>query len=870
MDLVADGGARMAGSATRVVVDGDVTVDWSLARGQWAGQAIGHGGVAVSHQVGGAALLADLVAQVASLSGDGADVVGPTLPATVGPGDPGFHHSWAQWSQSAGGGGGWWLERNLGITPTAGDGPARRLEPDVASLVVLDDAGLGFRDRPDRWPAVVASQVPGPWVLVKMSAPLAGGALWDHLFRWHRERLVVVVRVEDLRASQAQISRGLSWERTAQDLVWELMYNRDISALSRCAHVVVSFGAAGAVLASRQAPSAVTGDHPAFWLVFDPKVMEGEWEHERPGGVIGGTTTLTAFLAHALTGDPDPGQLCMAVAEGLTATRNLHEGGYESDTHGRLRYPVARVAEAGSKPDGLFDRVAVRDPGGASSVPGPSARGGSWTILEQTYPEALDHVARQVVVEGPGAVLRGVPHGRFGNLLTVDRHEIEALRAIRALMEQYCGLDQVTSPLSIAVFGPPGSGKSFGVTEVAKSLLPGRITKLEFNLSQLGSPDDMIDALHQVRDTALSGEVPLVFWDEFDTPLRGQPLGWLRYFLAPMQDGKFRQGQIVHPIGRAVFVFAGGTASSISEFGRDLSEEQQRAAKQPDFVSRLRGYLDVLGPNPRPADGEPGADRFYQLRRAILLQSLLRRKAPRLIHGAERRGTLSLDPGVLHAFLEVPRYRHGARSMEAIIDMSQLGGYDSFQRSCLPSQAQLDLHVDGRHFLALVQRLDLSGELLEQLAAAAHVVFCEDLIRRGYRPGPVHDEDRKISPKLLPYDELSEQDKEQNRATVRDIPDKLARAGYIMAPARSEEAGVGFPADVLEQLARDEHDRWMSAKVAAGWSYGTPTDEEAKRHEAILSWAELPEGQKDKDRAVVTGIPALLGRCGYAVVPVPA
>jgi hypothetical protein len=404
---------------------------------------------------------------------------------------------------------------------------------------------------------------------------------------------------------------------------------------------------------------------------------------------------------------------------------------------------------------------------------------------------------------------------------------------------------------------------------VASSLLPDRITKLEFNLSQLGSPDDLIDALHQVRDASLGGKIPLVFWDEFDTSLDGQKLGWLRYFLAPMQDGAFRQGQIAHPIGRAVFVFAGGTAPSRGKFGQDLKEAEQRKTKLPDFVSRLRGYLDVLGPNPS-ADDEPGVDLFDQLRRAILLNSLLRRKAPKLIHGPKGQETLRLDPGVLQAFLEVSRYHHGARSMEAIIDMSQLGGYSSFQRSSLPSEAQLNLHVNGRQFLALVQRLELPGDLIEQLAVAAHDAFRDDLIRRGYRPGPVHDEVRKFSPKLCPFNELSDEDKEQNRASVRDIPAKLAWVGYTMASAKSAEANTSFSPDVLEQLARYEHDRWVRAKLAAGWVYGTPTSQENKRHEAIVSWEELPENQKDKDRASVAGIPRLLGRCGYAVISVSA
>ncbi len=858
-------------SAPVVVVDGDVTINWNLAHGAHDGGAAGLGGARASCQAGGAVLLAGLVAQVAGRCGQVIELARPPDPDGAVPGDPRFHHSWALWSPSPQGGA-WRAERLLGVTRAAVDAPAGRLGTGTAGLVVIDDAGLGFRDRPDCWPAAIAGEDPGPWVLVQMSAPVASGPLWEHLQRWHRDRLVVVVRAGDLRRSQVQISRGLSWERTAQDLAWELTNNPAVRGLAECAHVVVLFGAAGAVVVSRQDTAAATGGRPAFSLIFDPKVMEGEWERDRPGTVVGCTATVTAFVAATLIGDRGHDELAGGVAAGLTALRDLHEGGYEAGDGGQLTFPAARVAAAGGRPGGSFDRVAVRDPARLlarpAAAPGQPALRGFWTILEEAYPHALDDIARQVVVQGPG-VLRGVPHGRFGNLLTVDRHEIEALRAIRGLMEQYCGLDHAGQPLSIAVFGPPGSGKSFGVAQVAASLLPGRIGKLEFNLSQLRSPDDLTDALHQVRDTSLAGKIPLVFWDEFDTPLDGQPLGWLRYFLAPMQDGAFRQGQIVHPIGRAVFVFAGGTAASISEFGRDLTGEQLRAAKQPDFVSRLRGYLDVLGPDPHPAAGEPGDDRFHRLRRAILLQSMLRRKAPQLIGRAGGLDTLSLDPGVLRAFLEVPRYRHGARSMEAVIEMSQLTGRSSFQRSSLPSQAQLDLHVDGRRFLALVQRPDLSGQLLEQLAEAAHDVFRQDLLQRGYQPGPAHDEDRRISPRLCPFGELAEEDKEQSRATVRDIPGKLARAGYLMAPAKSEEASTGFPGGLLDELARDEHDRWMAAKTAAGWAYGPHTDELARRHDALLPWDDLPESQKDKDRALVIGIPAILSRCGYAVIPVP-
>ena len=93
----------------------------------------------------------------------------------------------------------------------------------------------------------------------------------------------------------------------------------------------------------------------------------------------------------------------------------------------------------------------------------------------------------QVVLEGPEVALQGVPWGQFGALLTVDRQEIESYRSIRNLVGEYAGQKQPPRPLSIAVFGTPGSGKSFGVTEMAKSLLPGQIEPITFNLSQFDS-----------------------------------------------------------------------------------------------------------------------------------------------------------------------------------------------------------------------------------------------------------------------------------------------------------------------------------------------------------------------------------------------
>jgi hypothetical protein len=64
----------------------------------------------------------------------------------------------------------------------------------------------------------------------------------------------------------------------------------------------------------------------------------------------------------------------------------------------------------------------------------------------------------------------------------------------------------------------------------------------------LTDPKDLTAAFHQAQDRALAEEVPLVFFDEFDSSLNKEPYGWLKYFLAPMEDGKSelpgRQGDL--------------------------------------------------------------------------------------------------------------------------------------------------------------------------------------------------------------------------------------------------------------------------------------------------------------------------------------
>lgn len=858
-----------------VVVSGDVTVDWNLARLAPPGVAGGwHPDLKAraSRQRGGAALLSDLVeGALARRPSDAPEPVllGVDLAADrMTPDEPRFSHSYAVWGPCEVTRGAeprvWRVDPPMGLDRARSEDWLReewqRLGGDLprADVIALDDAALGFREQsdPGLWRSV-AEGGRNPWVLLKASRPVADGPLWDHLREHCSERLVALMTIDDLRGTAVKVSRELSWERTAQDLYWELVHNPLVNSLSLCAHVVVSFGAAGAALLSRSAGDNGTGPTRCS-LLFDPEVIEGMWEAERPGAMIGTTACLAASLVRELTLAEEEPDLARATGAGVAAGRRLWDEGYGEADHGMdVAFPLPAVLDELVATGGLLERVEVQDPaaflpqpqGGSDPTAGTAVPtvAGHWTILEDRYSGDLREVAADVALRGPEVALEGVPFGRFGKLLTVDRGEIESFRAVRGLIAEYCSSSWQT-PLSVGVFGAPGSGKSFVMVQMAASVAPGLISdKIEFNLSQFGSLKDLHDALHQVRDVALTGAIPLVCWDEFDTAFQGEELGWLRYFLAPMEDGAFREGQVSHPIGRAIFVFAGGTSHRMDRFGAGISPEAFRNLKGPDFVSRLKGYVNVLGVNPREDERDP----HHVIRRAMWLRAILERDAPGLF---DADGVLRIDPGVLHAFLEVEEYGHGGRSLESVVATSRLAGETSYQRSSLPAEAQLDLHVNGREFLAVVQRMDLEGEPLERLAEAMHEIFCEDLRARG-----------RDSAALVPWQDLPEELKRQNRGAVRDIPEKLRRIGHVMIPARSHDAPFDFPGEDLEELAEYEHRRFVQAKVAEGWTVGERSDER-RTNPTLVPWEDLPEDEREKDRAQVRGIPRVLARAGYTVV----
>jgi hypothetical protein len=496
------------------------------------------------------------------------------------------------------------------------------------------------------------------------------------------------------------------------------------------------------------------------------------------------------------------------------------------------------------------------------------------------------------------ALLKQAPLAVFGKLRTHDRWEMEYYRSLHSLLSDYLRTESPLRPLSFAVFGPPGAGKSFGVKEVAASLKGQlgcrEVEALTFNLSLYQSPEDLAGAFHLVRDIALEGKVPMVFFDEFDTALGGVPLGWLRHFLAPMQDGKFLDRGSPHPIGQSIFVFAGGTCSSFREFrqhpGLDHNEFRQR--KGPDFLSRLRATLDIPSLNlpsaftPDPDPQNPGqplpqppgtynpfgpieslpCEASILLRRASILCFNLKQKAPGIVSAS---GRLDVDPAVLRALLFLPFFEHGNRSFEALLDMSHLAEARSFSPSLLPPPFQIPLHADAEHFGHLVgTQTPFSEEDREAIARAIHESYIEERIAKDeYVPGkPSHSN----------WEDLPNKYKDSNKEQADDIPRKLLAMGlWLRKKPAVPSAGppARFPAlpvcdEAIELAARREHDRWVADQRTQGCIYGWEDNSELRTHPCVLPWYDmrLPRREKEKDEETVRSIPRFLAAADYEVI----
>jgi RyR domain/TrkA-N domain len=251
-------------------------------------------------------------------------------------------------------------------------------------------------------------------------------------------------------------------------------------------------------------------------------------------------------------------------------------------------------------------------------------------------------------------------------------------------------------------------------------------------------------------------------------------------------------------------------------------------------------------------------------------------------------------------------------------------------------------HVDGianllrLAWLEVAPRLDWDAPIaplgdgeVETLAELEHLRWCGELQGSGWNYAPERNDEAQHHHLLIAWSELTQADRELDRALVRQWPALLAAAGYELGRSPSRErlaelfnaayaanggggstaaatalwqqlpeharaatyasvddigvkvalcarsvemrqgssAAAPFSGEEVELLAQREHDRWQRERTAAGWRYGAVRDDARLLHPDLVRWESLSEDRRAVDRRLVEAIPGMLAAVGMQLAP---
>jgi hypothetical protein len=518
------------------------------------------------------------------------------------------------------------------------------------------------------------------------------------------KKLIIIVNLKDIRINGANINYQLSWEKTTEELLYQIFHNNQLNDLRQCEYLVVRIGLEGALVITNPYESFETA---RLQLFFIQNRYEDDFLECIDGNVQGISIAFLSGFASDVLVNSFPENMKITIGKSLMIARKMWFWGYgDGDFPIRCSDKIFKEQELELADIDIEKLDIIKE-----------TKWKYWTILEKKrkliektpQTNTIGQIAYNVLINGiENSNSKFFPILKIENLISIDRSEIESYHGIQNIIKEYIESINVKNPISIAVFGQPGSGKNFGIEQIVKNFKNKKIKLIAFNLSQFTEVTQLTSTFHKIRDITLDGSLPVVLFDEFDCTFNNSELGWIKYFLAPMQDGTFFDGENIHPIGRSIFVFAGGTSYTYQDFcdqcikiqSRKKSQMRDIAVNDPkirDFISRLRGYINVIGCD--PVDEGP-KDNFYKIRRALILRSILYNKHPQLFENNK----LNIDPDVQRAFIKVNKYKHGIRSIQAIIEMSNLKKKKYFDKSALPSFNQINLHTDSENFLCYISR----------------------------------------------------------------------------------------------------------------------------------------------------------------------
>ena len=96
----------------------------------------------------------------------------------------------------------------------------------------------------------------------------------------------------------------------------------------------------------------------------------------------------------------------------------------------------------------------------------------------------------------------------------------------------------------------------------------------------------------------------------------------------------------------------------------------------------------------------------------------------------------------------------------------------------------------------------------------------------------------------------------------------LAALAASYKPTPLDLSEVVLPESLLEltdAIAENTHEVWSQNRMAEGWTYGPRRDDAKREHPCLIPYANLPEEEKEYDRATAMNAIKLIVKLGYQI-----
>lgn len=92
------------------------------------------------------------------------------------------------------------------------------------------------------------------------------------------------------------------------------------------------------------------------------------------------------------------------------------------------------------------------------------------------------------------------------------------------------------------------------------------------------------------------------------------------------------------------------------------------------------------------------------------------------------------------------------------------------------------------------------------------------------------------------------------------------KQNYIPQPMDTKD--IRLPEELnalIELMAKNVHEVWAQSRMEQGWTYGTERSDALMHHPCLIPYEELPEMEKDYDRATALGTLKLILKLGFKI-----